>query len=368
MGKLARFGIMGGARVALRDLGCLPESLGSEDFATRALAELGFGAIRVKVAAGAGLEVPEIETLAARAPLSVLMKLVEIGRHSTSRVAPTPIVALSLAGGATGASIDYLGRIEHPVIEVLLEGVDLNSLGAGLEESIALIAQSRPGLTLVGPAAEDILVWLRSDKQSARTPHELTLGDVVERLRGAGVQRLRACRDVAALAAVNAVGVRQSFCTAIDTLPNPRAIAEHLAAIDELSQRDGLINVWFPGLSRLCQTFPFSGAALDLLMLRLLALGTVCLPTVPRRRASSQYLSLEAFNVAHLCGANDFGFGVLDGETEDFLRLKQLGALHEAFPAPEGESPDVPASSPQGRKPEGRTGGGWHSAPPGQEE
>jgi hypothetical protein len=36
--------------------------------------------------------------------------------------------------------------------------------------------------------------------------------------------------------------------------------------------------------------------------------------------------------VAHLCGANDFGFGALDDITRDVLQLKKLGALREARP------------------------------------
>jgi len=332
VGNLARFGIVGGAKVAVRDLGCLPVPIHNNDFSDNALRSLGFEPIQRKIEAGARLNAGEIEALIERAPLSVLMKLVEIGRQATPHVEPSPIVTVSLAAGALNDGLDCLRRIEHPSIEVLLEGVELDTLGDGLEEQVKTVAGCRPGLTIVGPAAEDILSWLHAHERRSRVLHDLTLSDVVGRLRGAGMDRLRACRDVAALAALSSTGFRQSFCSALDTLATPRELAEHLQAIDTLSRQDGCLSVWFPGFSRACRTFPHAGAALDLLMLRMLALGTVCLPKVPRRRASSRYLSLEGFAVAHLCGANDFGFGALDDTTEDILQLKKLGALREARP------------------------------------
>lgn len=332
MGSLARYGIIGGAKVAVRDIGCLPVPIRTNDFAAEALRTLGFDPVRQKIEAGIRLDPSEIEALVLRAPLSVLMKLVEIGRQVTPHVEPTPIVAVSLAPGALNDGLNGLRRIEHPVIEVLLQDIQLEDLGAGLEERVSAVARSRSGLTIVGPTAEDILDWIHAHGRCSRVLHDLTLGEIVTRLRHAGIDRLRACRDVAALAAVSSVGFRQSFCTALDTLATPRDIAEHLHAIDTFSRADGLLSVWFPGFSQTCRTFPLTGAALDLLMLRMLALGTVCLPKVPRRRASSRYLSLEGFSVAHLCGANDFGFGALDDITRDVLQLKKLGALREARP------------------------------------
>lgn len=333
MGKLARFGIAGGERVSVRTLGCLPVPIPTDEFVERAIRELGFDSIRARVVARQSLEVPAVEELLLRAPLAVLMKLVEFGAQATARVAPTPIVAVSLSGEEPISPVDYLVQIEHPAVEVLLDRMNLDELGDGLEARIAAIAGARAGLTLVGPAAEDILLWLQMRGRSSRKLHNLTLSDVVRRLRDAGVNRLRACRDISALTEVNAVGIGQSFCTAIDRFLKPRLLAEHLVSIDALSKREGLVNVWFPGFSRTCQNYPLAGAALDLLMLRMLAVGTIALPAITRRRASSRYMSIEAFKVAHLCGANDFGFGAIDGPTEHTLQLKQFDDLQKALPA-----------------------------------
>jgi len=332
VGKLARFGIVGGERVSVRTLGCLPVPIPTDEFVDRAIRELGFDSIQQRVIARQSLEVTEIEELITHAPLSVLMKLVECGFKATARVAPVPIVAVSLSAQESVSPADYLVQIEHPAIEVLLDRVDLDDLGDGLEERIAAIAGARAGLTLVGPAAEDILSWLQQNNRSSRVLRNLSLSDVVRRLREVGVHRLRACRDISALSEVNSVGIGQSFCTALDRYSQPRLLAEHLASVDALSRREGLVNVWFPGLSRTCKEYPLAGAALDLMMLRMLAVGTVALPTVERRRVSSRYISIEAFKVAHLCGANDFGFGAIDGTTEHTLQLKQIAALQKALP------------------------------------
>lgn len=348
VGKLARFGIAGGERVSVRTLGCLPVPIPTDDFAERAIRELGFDPIRDRVIARESLGSSEIGELIVRAPLSVLMKLVEFGSKATARVEPTPIVVVSLFRHEQVSPIEYLVQIEHPTIEVLLDRVDLDDLGDGLEERIAAIAGARAGLTLVGPAAEDILLWLQAKGRSSRVLRNLSLSDVVRRLRAAGVTRLRACRDLAALSEVNSVGIGQSFCTTLDSFVEPRRLAEHLASIDALSRRAGLVSVWFPGLSRACKDYPLAGAALDLMMLRMLAIGTLALPAIDRRRASSRYMSIEAFTVAHLCGANDFGLGAVDGATEQTLQLKQFGALQKALPA-DGETPVPPRSGPRSK-------------------
>ncbi|MFM1847829.1 MAG: hypothetical protein RL417_1303, partial [Pseudomonadota bacterium] len=293
VGKLARFGIVGGERVSVQTLGCLPVPIPTHDFAERALKQLGFNETRERVIHRKRLERSEIERLITRAPLSVLMKLVELGAHASAQVAPTPILALSLGGELHDPAL-YLSQIEHPALEVLLDEIDLRRLGDGLEERIAEIAKARPGLTLVGPAAEDILAWLHANGRRSAALENLTLTEVVRRLREAGISRLRACRDFSALTAVNSTGMGQSFCTALDRFADAAELADHLIAVAELSERDGLVNVWFPGFSRSCRTYPVTGAALDLMLLRMLAVGTLTLPSVARRRASSRYLSIES--------------------------------------------------------------------------
>ncbi len=339
MGKLARFGIVGGARVAVQTLGCLPVPIPANDFIERAIKELGFAPVRERIVARGMLAVADIERLIAVAPLAVLMKLVELGSQATPQIAPTPIVAVSLTEDSPDP-IGYLAQIKHPELEVLLDQVDLSELGSGLEERIAAIARAREGLTLVGPAAEDILAWLQAQGRRSKALENLTLSEVVRRLREAGIKRLRACRDFTALTEVNSVGLGQSFCTALDRFSNAAALAEHIAAIAAVSGRDGLVSVWFPGLSRSCGDFPLRGAGLDLMLLRMLAVGTLALPSVSRRRASSRYLSIDFFKVAHLCGANDFGFGTIDETTRQSLQLQQLVELQKAVPtqAPESKS------------------------------
>ena len=94
------------------------------------------------------------------------------------------------------------------------------------------------------------------------------------------------------------------------------------------------IDLWCPACSgrgsrRALGCEATEGAA-NLTLLRFLAIGTICLPYVPWRRASSAHFSLEALNLARYFGANDFGFGAANEEAETVLSLKRLDLVRAA--------------------------------------
>lgn len=332
MGVIARTGISGGERVALERLGCRSEP-DTGTFGYRSLHRLGFGPIARHVSTGRPLAVAEIHTLLTKAPLAVLMKLVEL-RASTTPVRPaTPIVVLPLGqwGALPPAAVverasALLTRIEYPALQVFLDDLDLDRLGGELESIITAIAACRPGLTIVGPAAEDILTWLHGPRGR---PAGVTLTGITAALRAAGVHRLGASHELGAVQQIRSADFSGSLCLDLDRARDPGALAAAIAATGSVAASERCIEVWFPGLSRESGRHCFPGVALDLLMLRVLAIGTVAIPHVPYRRASNRYLSLDAVRVAHLFGANEFGFGAIDGLTADVLELQSYERLRE---------------------------------------
>ena len=67
----------------------------------------------------------------------------------------------------------------------------------------------------------------------------------------------------------------------------------------------------------------------DYQLLRILAVGSLCLMNVPLIRASSRNFTVSTLHMAPYFGANDLGFGAFDEITADRLKLQPITQLEQ---------------------------------------
>lgn len=321
-----------------------------DEFSARALSSFGFARIGEKLLNREALTVDEVRILLAEASIPALMKLTTIAGVRGATVSPRPAVVLpfnqwALQNGLARAvtmSTDFLQRIKHREVSVSLDFIDLEHLEDEVGPAVAEIAQCRGGISFVGPHVEDIIGWVYHRAQSAPSnfhPEGLQgkVESLLSKLRTAGFDRLRLTSIRSALRSVGNNGFPVGLVTDCNQFPTSQLLAEELVRISGLHQEGIHVDVWTPGYSSSNGESLFEQAAVDLRLLRVLAVGALVIRDVGARRASSRFLSLEGMQIAGLLGANDFGFGAVDAVTAKALHILPYEFLRDFHPVPEAE-------------------------------
>jgi len=121
------------------------------------------------------------------------------------------------------------------------------------------------------------------------------------------------------------------FSTPIDHSRGAAGMAHDLSAmsVDESGLADW--DVWLPTGSSMFEGIANKDAVIDVALLRLLAVGALCLRHIPVKRASSTFLSLDGLSMSRHFGANDLGYGAADESTELLLKLAPYGHLTQVL-------------------------------------
>ncbi len=342
MGSLAKFGIIGGKAVLLDSVPGLGRSQSKEDFARSCLAKFGFSRIADRVAAGLPLNMRDIEMLLTKASLPVLMKLVELGHPGEEVTPPEPLVMLPLSSWSARyqpteileLSQGLLKGIRHKNVRVVIDEIDYDKLDGELFEVLREISACRPGITMVGPSVDDLVTWMVSSASRQSEGESPRFENVLHRLKDAGLERMMPSSVVDVLKTVREAGMPASLMTNVLGFSTPLELAKELMHVNEIAQQLP-IDCWMPGFdeSKLPARMPDRGT-LDFQLLRLLAVGSLCLPSIPYRRASTRYFSMEAIQFSRHCGANDFGFGAVNEMTARTMHLERIDRLRRAVGAP----------------------------------
>ncbi len=339
MGKLARVGITEGRLVPVDGLAWDLSVQKSDNFVVTAFERFGVSETAADIIASRPLSVEQIEFLLAKASFPILLKLVELRKQKVAGMKPTPIVVLPIGSwvatyglkASVKLAVDFLCSFDSPSLQVVLEdlqSIDSAILELGLYDAIREIHESRAGVVLVGPSVEDILKWIGCiGVNQDEVFHLVELERVLYCLKQAGVSRLRYSSNKYLLKLLNEVGLSASILTDIGVYSTHTKMAEELYALGQLSE-DCRIDVWMPGL--IAQDFS-ADSATDLKLLRTLAVGTLALPRISYRRASSRFFSREGLSFAKFCGANDYGFGAVDELTERRLGVARLDLLSKVI-------------------------------------
>ncbi|MBN8549410.1 MAG: hypothetical protein J0M12_08860 [Deltaproteobacteria bacterium] len=336
MGSLAKIGIAAGRIVPVAEIPGHSAAPSLSEFSRSCLSRFGFARIADRVCDGAPLNVRDVETLLSKASLPVLMKLVEIKRCSEGYAAPLPLVLLPLASWSARydstkileLSEGLLRGIRHKHLRVVIDELDYSKLDGELFSVLREISSCRPGVTLVGPSVDDVVSWVVSATQNERGLKKFEA--LLHRLRDAGLGRLMPTSMVDVLKTVHEAGFPASLVTNVSEFSSPLELAKELLRVNEIAQGQP-IDVWVPGyqISRASSSL-ISRSALNFQLLRVLAVGSLCLDAVPHRRASTRYFSVDALQFARYCGANDYGFGAVNELTARSMQLEKLDRLKRA--------------------------------------
>lgn len=350
MGNLAAFGIAGGRKVPTGGLLQQRESGLDDPFTAKAIKEAGFLDIARKLQNHQELSVDEIEQLYKNASIAVLLKLVGWKDCLRPQTDLTPIVYLPFENWISALGVDealerslwFLEQIDHEDFRVILDGLDYSRLNSGLSQLLLEISSCRPGITLVGPSAESIMTWLsgeaRFDKLNAlRTVRLIRL---LGQMKAAGVLGLRPSTVPSMIKIIHEVGLDVPLMTPVDCLSSAREFAELLVRINSISGNARVIKSWTPGLAQIPRK-RMPRAVKDNLLLRAIAVGTLCLDNVPFIRGSSRHLSLDGVRMAGLFGANDRGVGAINAETAERLNILPHEVLLNATAPPTAWRPDL---------------------------
>lgn len=349
MGNLAAFGIAGGKKVPAGGLLEQKESDLDDPFTAKAIKEAGFFDIAEKLQNHQQLSVEEIEELYKGAPAAVLLKLVGWKHYLRPHTDLTPIVYLPFENWISALGVDealerslwFLEQIDHEDFRVILDGLDYSRLNSGLSQLLLEISSCRPGITLVAPAAESIMTWLSGEARfdTLNALRTVRLIRLLGQMKAAGVLGLRPSTAPSMIKIIHEVGLDAPLMTPVDRLASPREFAELMVKINCISGDDKVIRTWTPGLVQIpCKRMP--RAVKDNLLLRAIAIGTLCLDNVPLIRGDSRHLSLDGMRMAGLFGANDCGVGAVNAETAERLRILPFEVLSNATASPAAWRPE----------------------------
>jgi hypothetical protein len=343
MGRLATFGIIGGKRAPVDEL----VSRGELDrFAQKVFEQHRVLEIAEKVRDGEPLNIRDFTRLLRRASIPILLKLVEV-RGRRPFYAPTPAVLLPFSHWAeqygVAESIDrsrwFLEQVETDELRVVLDAVHTLHMKDTFLEAMGKILDVRPGLTLVGPSAEELVhrVTVEEGKRDFTHVRAVRFVQLLSELRESGVTGLRPASTTNLMKFVNLAGFQPLLTTPVDGYGYAEHLAETLHEINRQSGEQQIIRAWAPCIKRSLAS-SVSQSARDMVLLRALAVGAIGLMNVPCIRASSRFFSLDALKVATLFGANDAGVGAANNETASQLLLLPFKTLVSAFPSPDGLS------------------------------
>ncbi|RIL10063.1 MAG: hypothetical protein DCC75_05190 [Proteobacteria bacterium] len=376
MGNVARHGIYGGQRVRAENILLSTPHHRIEDIFRHMCAQYDgddrrFSKIADRVAARQELPAPDTAFLLERAPLPLLMKLVELASLSAAArekpiVKPLPMVLLPLSRWLEQSNYyetlelarGFLRRLPYEKVEVALDNIDLTQLDGPLGPLLRDISKARDGLTLIGPSVEEIVASTCGTEAGQNSDFQ-QCGPIVQKLekklatlRQSGIKRLRSTSCLGALKLVHEAGLWNTIVTRIDSYPTPMDLARELSTINRVAVQGSFVMVWTPGFRDTWQFTAGHSTAQqhnqpdqepqfrDFQILRALAVGTLALTQVPYKRASSRYLSPAGVHFALACGANEFGFGAVDESTARSLKIQPYESLAESLTeiVPRGEN------------------------------
>lgn len=337
MGSIAKLGIVSGKLVPISDVPGHRAPAPLTEFSRACLSRFGFARIADRIADGLSLGVRDVEMLLSKASLPVLMKLVEIRHGADECVEPLPLVVLPLSTWVSRycptqileLSQGLLRSIGHKQLRVVIDEIDYSKLDGELFAVLREISTCRPGVTLVGPSVDDVVSWVVS---AASRGDDRELGKfekLLHRLREAGVGRLQPSSVVDVLKTVREAGFPASLVTNVTEFTSALDLSKELLRVNDIAKQQP-IDVWVPGYSAGAVSAS-SRSSMDFRLLRVLAVGTLCMDAVPYRRASTRFFSVNAIQFSRFCGANDFGFGAVNEITAQAMHLEKLERLREAI-------------------------------------
>jgi hypothetical protein len=356
MGELARIGIVKGRKIAADKL--LPrEGIAIEPFVEKCLRELGCEPMVRPLLDRKPLSAEQVYYLLFDAPLAALAKLVEVffGPPDSLQL-PRALVMMPIESWyrdssykeATDAALRFLRAVPFSEIDVVVEWADFQHFDR-LLEIVEELSRRRSGARFIGPSVEEMVAWLRGGAQGTKgsvSPGDVSplVDDLLYALRKSGFYRLRFSSSLQLAVELDLpVRLREAgfvavFGTPVDCGGDSSSGRSARAALstdlsrmssDELGVGDW--DVWLPTVSHSFEGLPQKDPLMDLRLLRLLAVGSLCLGRTPVRRASSSFLSLDGLAMAKYFGANDLGYGGLDDGTVSMLSLSPYRSLMQAL-------------------------------------
>lgn len=328
---LARYGIVNGIRVPLEQFAQLGHPVCIETpskdlnpFERMALTRSGFLGIAEKLLDRTPLNLNDIIKLLTGAGLPVLMKLVTLLEVRVSEPSLTPAIMLPVQkwkdSGLHREEILNLSREEllavpHNTVEVAFDHVDIPELLATSGSLYKEIAECRLGVRLVGPDIKMLTV------PGGVFKNEHFLRSIFAALQLGKFYRLRITNHLDHLHLAKEYNLSNYVVTPIDRLDDVYHLAQDLYRLQGLSVFPELIDCWGPGFSMVQQGSIDQHTADNFQLLRVLAIGSLVLSSVPIIRASAKFFALETMPRVHQFGANDLGFASYNSSTKEALML-----------------------------------------------
>jgi hypothetical protein len=338
MGKLAKFGIVGGRKVAVEGwLGnCEIRGMSGE-----CLGRFGFRQLAQKIADGQVLSIDDLRVLLHEAPLGVLMKLLEIKRGSPAKLEVYPQIHLPVERMLGSERVEVLienaaamlREVPYPKLRVQI-GIEEFSNMDLWSEVLTALSHSREGLTFIGPAPEEMLGWLLNcDRRSSKSVRLRRLERLMVRMRVAGFELLSGSCHRGLVRLAMSIGLPTPLITPVDRFRRPEQLAYELVRIRRLLDMGIVTGTWIPGCSlrQLDNDKPLS-AGLALRIVRALGVGVLALGERWRFRAWTQGLPADFIALLPYFGANEFAIAAVEQDYEDQMQFPIVQALEKFFP------------------------------------
>ena len=318
MGRVASRGIAFGKIVPVDGLIESPEINSIDGFSGLLLRRFGFDAIGKKIADQKPLTFEEIRMLYTDAPMSVLMKLVQLRGATPVEKSLLPMVAQSFEDWLTGADDLSEAREQLENVHCFISEIDPDAILSMSRSEVARINLRYPGGQFVADSAEVLYAAVGESRYYFE--------ELLQKLRGLGFARMLPTQELDLCRSLYEAGFPVEIATDISYLASPEMFAEEYFRLNMQCQSEK-VEVWEP----ITLQKGSESVGMHFKLLRALALGTLCI-RVPRRRASSAYFSPAAFDLVGLFGANEFGYAALDESSERALSLGRYDVFGSRIP------------------------------------
>lgn len=328
MGTVAARGILNGKAVPLHSVSAFGrDSLGAP-FIWKSFERLGLRFIAEKLCEREPLTPPQIEKLLCFPRLGPLLTLLELCTGDSTPLGPRPIsrVPSTKQGSDLERFLDTSEGVarEYGLFELRFDEADEFRDRDTRLDTVRALKDQYAWLSPVTPEVGSLAASLLSSTRGSFRRHAPDLRSILRELRHAGFERCPSAASLDEAMVMHESGFPVIFRTILRSNRSNRSVAFELCELERFSGEHQAVHTWLPSYSA---EGGGAGPVQDLRLLHVLAVAALVLRNVPYKRLSSRYASLDAVRLAAAFGANDFGLGAADQETEQrfgFSRIEEL--------------------------------------------
>ena len=313
------------------------------DFSRKCLGAFGFASLAERLEAGELPGLDDIQLLLEKAPVSVLLKLIELvdpqpsdASSRTPDVLPIGYIPLHelLQKGPEFAWEEvsrYLEAFPYQAGKVCVALDDYQDIEKRYGSILGRWISRFPHLAPVAPSLESMIQYLMVQGEQSNHHRVYMLERILGGLGQIGFSDSRGCAYRGGVKMLRSAGFEVSLITGVDRYRRPHQLARELHKIQQMTAQDALITRWSPGLVS-ADGDRGPGASFDFYVLRVLLVGALALRTVPHRWVNSRFLRTETLEFMGRTCVNDSIWASIDEESAKKLNIHTVETLSSFLP------------------------------------